>query len=65
MALADDKMRRTITIPDDLDRLVSDLADKSVRPISSQYEYLVRMALSIPEIAGQVKTLNQGEAKQP
>lgn len=63
MALADDKMRRTITIPDDLDRLVSDLADKSVRPISSQYEYLVRMALAIPEIAEQVKSMQQ-EGKQ-
>ncbi|OKH43621.1 hypothetical protein NIES30_24585 [Phormidium tenue NIES-30] len=60
MALEDDKMRRTITVPDDLDRLVSDLADKSVRPISSQYEYLVRMALAIPEIAEQVKSIKEG-----
>jgi predicted transcriptional regulator len=59
MSLADDKMRRTITVPDDLDRLISDLAEKSVRPISSQYEYLVRMALTIPEIAEQVKAAQQ------
>lgn len=59
MMQADDKMRRTITIPDDLDRLISDLADKSVRPISSQYEYLVRKALDIPEIAEQIKSIQQ------
>lgn len=60
MTLADDKMRRTITVPDELDQLVSSLADTSVRPISSQYEYLVRMALTIPEIAEQVKAIQQG-----